>query len=106
LKQATHGKLLLKSLKYKTQLQFDSLSVNSLFLHAHCMGKSVYWRDGRAVECGGLENRCPLYGGPGVRIPLSPQAKTAEKSTFSAVFYFGMFFIFLAKWGGKYKVWI
>ena len=25
------------------------------------------------VECGGLENRCPPIGGPGVRIPLSPQ---------------------------------
>jgi hypothetical protein len=29
-------------------------------------------RDGRAVECGGLENRFPPYGGTGVRIPLSP----------------------------------
>lgn len=27
------------------------------------------------VECGGLENRCPPYGGPGVRIPLPPQIK-------------------------------
>ncbi len=24
------------------------------------------------VECGGLENRCPPSGGPGVRIPFSP----------------------------------
>ena len=29
-------------------------------------------RNGRAVECGGLENRCSPYGEPGVRIPLSP----------------------------------
>ena len=27
------------------------------------------------VECGGLENRCPPTGGPGVRIPLPPQKK-------------------------------
>jgi hypothetical protein len=32
-----------------------------------------FWRDGRVVECGGLENRCPPIGGPGVRTPLSPQ---------------------------------
>ena len=30
------------------------------------------WRNGRVVECGGLENRCPAIAGPGVRIPLSP----------------------------------
>jgi hypothetical protein len=30
------------------------------------------WRNGRAVDCGGLENRCPPYGGPGVRIPFPP----------------------------------
>ncbi len=29
-------------------------------------------RDGRVVECGGLENRCSPSGEPGVRIPLSP----------------------------------
>ena len=34
-------------------------------------------RDGRAVECGGLENRCPPAGGPGVRIPLSPRSGCA-----------------------------
>ena len=33
----------------------------------------MYWRDGRVVECGGLENRCSPSGEPGVRIPLSPQ---------------------------------
>jgi hypothetical protein len=32
-------------------------------------------RDGRVVECGGLENRCSPSGEPGVRIPLSPQTK-------------------------------
>ena len=31
-----------------------------------------HWRDGRVVECGRLEICCPPYGGPGVRIPLSP----------------------------------
>ena len=31
------------------------------------------WRDGRVVECGGLENRYPASAGSGVRIPLSPQ---------------------------------
>ena len=30
-------------------------------------------RNGRAVECGGLENRCSVYTEPGVRIPLPPQ---------------------------------
>ena len=30
------------------------------------------WRGAGAVERGGLENRCPLYGGPRVRIPPSP----------------------------------
>jgi hypothetical protein len=29
-------------------------------------------RNGRAVECGGLENRCSVYTEPGVRIPLPP----------------------------------
>src|ERR1700686_2139623 len=30
------------------------------------------WRGAGAVERGGLENRCPLCGGPRVRIPPSP----------------------------------
>ena len=30
------------------------------------------WRGAGAVERGGLENRCPPYGGPRVRIPPSP----------------------------------
>ncbi len=29
-------------------------------------------RDARAVDWGGLENRCPPIGGPRVRIPVSP----------------------------------
>jgi hypothetical protein len=29
------------------------------------------------VECGGLENRCSVSTGPGVRIPLSPQSLNA-----------------------------
>jgi hypothetical protein len=31
-----------------------------------------YWRGGRAVECGGLENRYPVKAGSWVRIPPSP----------------------------------
>ena len=31
-----------------------------------------FGRDAGAVDRGGLENRCPLFGGPWVRIPLSP----------------------------------
>ena len=31
-------------------------------------------RGAGAVERGGLENRCPSYGGPRVRIPPSPPA--------------------------------
>ena len=43
-------------------------------------------RNGRAVECGGLENRCPAIVGPGVRIPLSPlklssQTRRASEET-------------------------
>ena len=40
----------------------------------HKIKKALYLRrrNGRVVECGGLENRCPPTGGPGVRIPLSP----------------------------------
>ena len=30
------------------------------------------WRGGRAVECAGLENRCPASAGPWVRIPPPP----------------------------------
>ena len=33
----------------------------------------ILGRDGRVVECGGLENRFSPIGGTGVRIPLSPQ---------------------------------
>jgi hypothetical protein len=37
------------------------------------IGSGAYYRrDARAVEWGGLENRCSAYAGPGVRIPLSP----------------------------------
>jgi hypothetical protein len=35
------------------------------------------WRNGRVVECGGLENRCSASAEPGVRIPLSPQSLNA-----------------------------
>jgi hypothetical protein len=45
-------------------------SEKSLFLRLRTL--IIFWRNGRVVECGGLENRCPPTGGPGVRIPLSP----------------------------------
>ncbi len=35
----------------------------------------LHRRNGRVVECGGLENRCSVTAEPGVRIPLSPQNK-------------------------------
>ena len=41
-------------------------------LRGEC-GLINFRRDGRVVECGGLENRCSPSGEPGVRIPLSPQ---------------------------------
>ncbi|GEM_PF-2234024 len=45
---------------------------------------SRFWRGGRVVDCGGLENRCPPSGGPGVRIPPSPPIKTSRDS---GIFY-------------------
>ena len=48
------------------------------------------WRDGRAVECGGLENRCPAIVGPGVRIPLSPQRQITPAAC-CGIFVFGTF---------------
>ena len=45
------------------------------------------WRNGRAVECGGLENRCPPIGGPGVRIPLSPP-KASDQTRSSCCGFF------------------
>ena len=43
-------------------------------LSAFPMASADKRRNGRAVECGGLENRCSPTGEPGVRIPLSPQS--------------------------------
>jgi hypothetical protein len=42
-------------------------------------GLEFKWRNGRAVECGGLENRCAVSTAPGVRIPLSPP-KASDQS--------------------------
>src|SRR5215472_12490558 len=46
---------------------------------------SHLWRDGRVVDCDGLENRRPK--GPGVRIPLPPpelsSALTSSEGRFS-----------------------
>jgi hypothetical protein len=42
-------------------------------------------RNGRAVECGGLENRCTVTTVPGVRIPLSPP-KQSDQPRISGVF--------------------
>jgi hypothetical protein len=47
----------------------------------------IYGRDGRVVECGGLENRCPPIGGPGVRIPLSPQSLNKSRQRRDYLFY-------------------
>ena len=47
-------------------------------------------RDGRVVECGGLENRCPAYAGPGVRTPLSPQSQSKPSASRRMVFIFRM----------------
>ena len=53
------------------------------------MKKVLYLRrrNGRVVECGGLENRCPAIAGPGVRIPLSPPINiiTAVDKIFTVV---------------------
>ena len=46
-----------------------------------------YWRDGRVVDCGGLENRCSPSGEPGVRIPLSPQRQITP-ADFCGIFIF------------------
>ena len=42
------------------------------------------WRDDRAAECGGLENRC-APGAPGVRIPLSPPLSRSCSAASSVV---------------------
>jgi hypothetical protein len=47
------------------------------------------WRDGRVVECGGLENRCSPSGEPGVRIPLSPQSLNESRHRRDYLFYRG-----------------
>jgi hypothetical protein len=46
--------------------------------------KALYLRrrNGRVVECGGLENRCPENSGPGVRIPLSPPKASDQSRSF------------------------
>lgn len=47
-------------------------------------------RNGRAVECGGLENRCSATAEPGVRIPLSPPESSSQTRSFAAGFLFYM----------------
>src|SRR5262249_46230908 len=44
-------------------------------------------RGSGAVERGGLENRCPSYGGPRVRIPPSPPAPPAGRSPARATWF-------------------
>jgi hypothetical protein len=48
------------------------------------------------VECGGLENRCPPYRGPGVRIPLSPLSRLKTEENHRKLHVFGGFLHF---WG-------
>ena len=46
------------------------------------------------VECGGLENRCPGFPGPGVRIPPFPQAKlmkTRRHTHYTILIFFILF---------------
>ena len=54
-------------------------------------------RNGRAVECGGLENRCSVYTEPGVRIPLPPLNSLAGKSKTPQIIDYVGFFIFPPK---------
>ena len=54
--------------------RMDVLAINIYYFWNPLLRKRVKLRrDGRVVECGGLENRCSPSGEPGVRIPLSPQ---------------------------------
>ncbi len=56
------------------------------YLHRGFESLLLRWRGGRAVECGGLENRYPSLGGSRVQIPPPPLdlAKTRMVSGFSA----------------------
>src|SRR3954451_23818834 len=49
------------------------------YLHRGFESLLLRWRGGRAVECGGLENRYPSLGGSRVQIPPPPlnRAETA-----------------------------
>ena len=62
-------------------------------------GHYYLWRNGRAVECGGLENRCSASAEPGVRIPLSPQTKSLHPPTGGWSFYFQRDEPGLPEWG-------
>ena len=42
------------------------------YLHRGFESLLLRWRGGRAVECGGLENRYPSFGGSRVQIPPPP----------------------------------
>jgi hypothetical protein len=59
---AIYGKFILSHIFY-VSLQLESPLKQSA---------NRAWRDGRAAECGGLENRYPERSGSWVRIPLSP----------------------------------
>src|SRR6266545_2197337 len=50
------------------------------YLHRGFESLLLRWRGGRAVECGGLENRYPSLGGSRVQIP-PPPLHQAETST-------------------------
>jgi hypothetical protein len=65
----------LKLWKKTLLFRMDVLATNIYYFWNPLLSKRVkIRRDGRVVECGGLENRCSPSGEPGVRIPLSPQS--------------------------------
>src|SRR6266700_1694696 len=51
------------------------------YLHRGFESLLLRWRGGRAVECGGLENRYPSLGGSRVQIPPPPLLSAARRST-------------------------
>src|SRR5207302_3839374 len=53
------------------------------WLHRGFESLLLRWRGGRAVECGGLENRYPSLGGSRVQIPPPPSVSPGEVSEWS-----------------------
>src|SRR5204863_4588389 len=49
------------------------------YLHRGFESLLLRWRGGRAVECGGLENRYPSLGGSRVQIPPPPPGRAESR---------------------------